>query len=75
MHSERLRVTFLKSKNTQPGAKTQQHGREKDLYPECFELYEKYVCRGGCQGLVGGGAALGWMGALMGLLGPQCSPG
>lgn len=22
-----------------------------------------------------GGAALGWMGALMGLLGPQCSPG
>lgn len=37
--SEQLRVTFLKSKNIQPVANFQQHGRkEKDLFPEHFEL-------------------------------------
>ena len=39
VRSEQLRVTFLKSKNIQPVAKFQQHGREeKDLCPERFEL-------------------------------------
>lgn len=61
VRSEQLRVTFLKSKNTQPGAKSQQHRREKDFCPECAELYEKYICRGGCQGLAGGELPLaGW---------------
>lgn len=78
MHSERLRVTFLKPKNTQPGAKTQQHGREKDLNPECFELYEKYVCRGDCQGLVGGSCPRldgGTDGAAGASMQPRVSPG
>lgn len=44
VRSEQLRVTFLKSKNIQPVANFQQHGREeKDLCPERFELCKKKI--------------------------------
>lgn len=67
VRSEQLRVTFLKSKNIQPVANFQQHGREeKDLCPERFELYKKIKikkgCRKGFKGLAGGERSPGWLG-------------
>lgn len=75
MRSEQLRVTFLKSKNIQPVANFQQHGREeKDLCPERFELCKKknnkkYGCRKGFKGLAGGERSPGWLGGLGGAVG------